>query len=62
LGKHSGRHALKKRVEELGYPELTKEQLDSVYERFTTAADNKKGFTNEEIIEFIEAALEKAAQ
>ncbi len=62
LGKHSGRHALKKRVEELGYPELTKEQLDLVYERFTTAADNKKGFTNEEITEFIETALEKAAE
>ena len=62
LGKHSGRHALKKRVEELGYPELTKEQLDTVYERFTTAADNKKGFMNEEIIEFIEAALEGATE
>ena len=62
LGKHSGRHALKKRVEELGYPELTKEQLDTVYERFTTAADNKKGFMNEEIVEFIEAALEGAAE
>lgn len=60
LGKHSGRHALKSRCEELGYPELTKEQLDRVYERFTNAADNKKGFTNEEIVEFIEAALEKA--
>ena len=60
LGKHSGRHALKARCEQLGYPELTKEQLDRVYERFTTAADNKKGFTNEEIVEFIEAALEKA--
>ncbi len=62
LGKHSGRHALKKRVEELGYPELTKEQLDTVYQRFTTAADNKKGFMNEEIIEFIEAALEGATE
>jgi 2-isopropylmalate synthase len=62
LGKHSGRHALKKRVEELGYPELTKEQLDMVYERFTNAADNKKGFTNEEITEFIETALEKSAE
>ncbi len=62
LGKHSGRHALKERVKELGYPELTQEQLDFVYERFTSAADNKKGFTNEEITEFIEAALERAAE
>ena len=62
LGKHSGRHALKERVKELGYPELTREQLDIVYERFTNAADNKKGFTNEEITEFIETALEKTAE
>lgn len=62
LGKHSGRHALKKRCEELGYPEMTKEQLDLVYERFTMAADNKKGFTNEEIQGFVEQALEKVTQ
>lgn len=62
LGKHSGRHALKERCKELGYPELSKEQLDLVYERFTNAADNKKGFTNEEITEFIETALEKTAE
>jgi 2-isopropylmalate synthase len=60
LGKHSGRHALKARVEELGYAALTKEQLDQVYERFTAAADNKKGFTNEEIIGFIEDAIRQA--
>ncbi len=62
LGKHSGRHALKERVKELGFEELTKEQLDMVYECFTNAADNKKGFTNEEITEFIETALEKSAE
>jgi 2-isopropylmalate synthase len=62
LGKHSGRHALKKRCEELGYPALSQEQLDLVYERFTNAADNKKGFTNEEIQSFVELALEKVIQ
>ena len=61
LGKHSGRHALKKRVQELGFAELNPEQLDMVYQCFTNAADNKKGFTNEEITEFIEAACESAA-
>ena len=30
LGKHSGRHALKKRCEDLGF-ELTREELDAVY-------------------------------
>src|SRR6202000_2109550 len=31
LGKHSGRHALKNRAEALGY-QLTREELDEVYE------------------------------
>jgi 2-isopropylmalate synthase len=48
LGKHSGRHALAKRCEDLGLP-LTREQLDTVYHRFTELADRKKGLRNEEI-------------
>jgi len=53
LGKHSGRHALKKRTEDLGY-DLSKEELQSLYERFTSMADNKKGLLDEEIAELIE--------
>jgi 2-isopropylmalate synthase len=48
LGKHSGRHALAKRCEDLGLP-LTREQLDTVYHRFTELADRKKGLRNEEV-------------
>src|ERR1700729_2180792 len=48
LGKHSGRHALAKRCEDLGCP-LTREQLDVMYTRFTALADRKKGLRNDEI-------------
>jgi 2-isopropylmalate synthase len=48
LGKHSGRHALTKRCEDLGF-DLSREQLDTVYHRFTTMADRKKGMRNDEI-------------
>ena len=48
LGKHSGRHALKKRLEDLGF-DLSKEQLDVVYGEITALADNKKGLMDEEI-------------
>jgi 2-isopropylmalate synthase len=48
LGKHSGRHALARRCEDLGVP-LTREQLDTMYLRFTALADGKKGLRNEEI-------------
>jgi len=56
LGKHSGRHALKKRAEDLGYS-LSREQLEDVYQRFTRLADNKKGLRNEEIVALVESTI-----
>jgi 2-isopropylmalate synthase len=50
LGKHSGRHALKARLEVLGFV-LTREELDTVYTGITALADNKKGLMDEEIAE-----------
>ena len=41
LGKHSGRHALKERIEELGYT-LSDEELNAVFEQFKVLADKKK--------------------
>jgi len=52
LGKHSGRHALKKRCEDMGF-DLSKAELDDLYRRFTTLADRKKGLLDEEIITLI---------
>src|SRR5690348_14672688 len=49
LGKHSGRHALNQRCKDLGF-ELTREELDGLYHRFTAVADHrKKGLMDEEI-------------
>lgn len=41
LGKHSGRHALKMRLQELGYM-LSDTDLDKAFERFKALADKKK--------------------
>ncbi|HCX64035.1 MAG TPA: 2-isopropylmalate synthase [Eubacteriaceae bacterium] len=41
LGKHSGRHAFKEKIEALGY-ELEKEQLDAAFQQFKELADKKK--------------------
>jgi 2-isopropylmalate synthase len=41
LGKHSGRHALRQRVRDLGY-HLDEDQLNRVFEAFKTLADRKK--------------------
>jgi 2-isopropylmalate synthase len=60
LGKHSGRHALHKRCEDLGFS-LNREELDILYHRFTTLADRKKGVMDEEIIALIGDAQAKVA-
>jgi 2-isopropylmalate synthase len=51
LGKHSGRHALRSRLEHLGFA-LTAEQIETVYRRFIALADRKKGVTDDEIAAF----------
>lgn len=61
LGKHSGRHALKKRCEDLGF-QLTREELDAVYARFIALADRKKGLTNDEIIALVREHIQRAAE
>ncbi len=48
LGKHSGRHAFKERLEELGF-ELSKEELEKAFERFKTLADKKKEIFDDDI-------------
>ena len=48
LGKHSGRHALRVRLEELGY-HLSKEELNEVFQRFKELADKKKTVTDADL-------------
>ncbi|MBT1071978.1 2-isopropylmalate synthase [Pelotalea chapellei] len=48
LGKHSGRHAFKQRLEALGH-ELDDEKLNRAFERFKTLADLKKEVFDEDL-------------
>jgi 2-isopropylmalate synthase len=48
LGKHSGRHALRVRLEELGY-ELDDEELVQTFVRFKDLADKKKTITDADL-------------
>ncbi|MCX7926798.1 MAG: 2-isopropylmalate synthase [Candidatus Omnitrophica bacterium] len=54
LGKHSGRHALSQRLAELGYGNLTAEQLDKVNQRFKELADKKKTLYDDDLIALVE--------
>jgi 2-isopropylmalate synthase len=57
LGKHSGRHALRARVEEMGY-HMSEPELDRLFEDFKALADKKKEIYDADI----EALIEDRAQ
>merc|ERR1719161_3270851 len=48
MGKHSGRHALRTRMEFLGYA-LSESELNDVFKRFKDLADKKKVVTDEDL-------------
>jgi 2-isopropylmalate synthase len=56
LGKHSGRHALRQRVKELGY-HLDEGQLQKVFETFKVLADRKKVIYDADIEALAEAQI-----
>jgi len=53
LGKHSGRHALKARLEELGY-NLGPSDMDRAFERYKQLADKKKILTDADLEALVE--------
>src|SRR5947207_13280919 len=59
LGKHSGRHAFKDRVQQLGY-RVTEEQLESAFTKFKALADKKKEVFDEDIEALVDDQLEIA--
>ena len=61
LGKHSGRHAFKTRLKELGYV-LTDEELNRAFERFKKLADQKKDIFDEDIEAVISEGVTKVPE
>lgn len=53
LGKHSGRHALKAHLQEMGY-ELTQQDLDTTFERYKELADKKKTISDADLEALVE--------
>ncbi|TVX92089.1 2-isopropylmalate synthase [Paenibacillus agilis] len=56
LGKHSGRHAFREKLIDLGY-ELSDEQLNIAFSKFKDLADKKKEVSDEDIRAFIEEKI-----
>src|SRR5436305_7915307 len=59
LGKHSGRHALRERVQELGY-HLDDQQLQRVFDQFKVLADRKKTIYDADIEALAETQISSA--
>jgi 2-isopropylmalate synthase len=57
LGKHSGRHAFKDRVNSLGYT-LTDEQFEAAFIKFKSLADKKKEVFDEDLEALVDDQLE----
>ncbi|MCG2721392.1 MAG: 2-isopropylmalate synthase [Thermodesulfovibrionales bacterium] len=56
MGKHSGRHAFKTKLKDLGY-ELSDEEVNETFERFKRVADQKKDIFDEDIEALITAGV-----
>ena len=61
MGKHSGRHALRDRAEELGF-RLDDTELDKAFEAFKALADKKKEIYDEDIEAILDQQLQTGRQ
>jgi len=56
LGRRSGRHGLRQRLQDLGY-EVSDEQMDGIYQRFLEVADRKRQVYDEDLHVLMREAL-----
>ena len=49
LGKHSGRAAFKDKIAQLGFDNVSEEELNNAFERFKVLADKKKDITDDDV-------------
>ncbi len=61
MGKHSGRHAFRKKLAELGY-ELGENALEDAFVRFKQLADRKKEIFDEDIIALVDDQIQSEDQ
>ncbi len=61
LGKHSGRHALRQKINDLGY-HLSEEQLNRVFDAFKILADRKKDIYDADIEALAENQIHNISQ
>lgn len=58
LGKHSGRHAIKDRLAELGF-QLSEDEIDKAFVRFKALADKKKEVIDEDLVAIVDEEIKR---
>lgn len=61
LGKHSGRHALQQKFEDMGYF-LNRNEIDKAYKLFTKLADRKKEIFEEDLMVILQDGIQEIPQ
>jgi 2-isopropylmalate synthase len=61
MGKHSGRHAFKTKLQELGF-ELGDNALNDVFHRFKALADRKKDIFDEDLVALVDDTVQHEAE
>jgi len=59
MGKHSGRHAFKNKLTDLGYKDITDDVIQTAFGKFKVLADKKKHVYDEDIAALVDDSLIK---
>jgi len=62
MGKHSGRHAFREKLRELGYDGFGDNALQEAFTRFKDLADRKKEIFDEDIISLVDVDIGRASE
>ncbi|MSO71830.1 MAG: 2-isopropylmalate synthase [Alphaproteobacteria bacterium] len=54
MGKHSGRHAFREKLKELGFPDLGDNAIEDAFQRFKALADRKKDVFDEDLVALVD--------
>jgi len=61
LGKHSGRHAFREKLKEMGY-KVSDEHLNTLFQRFKELAEKKKNITDLDVLTLIEDGFTRSPE
>jgi 2-isopropylmalate synthase len=57
MGKHSGRHAFKEKLNDLGYADITDDVIQTAFGKFKILADKKKNVYDDDIMALVDDSL-----